>query len=99
MLWTMWTALPAGKPPAEVPRAFDAAAVGALLIALGQSAEGLRSVVSVIGNWLRRGDATRRTVRLELNGDALELSQASVADQARLIELFIGRHTSAEGPR
>lgn len=56
-------------------KAFGTAAVGALLVALGQSAEGLRSVVSVIGDWLRRGDGTRRSVRLELDGDALELSR------------------------
>jgi hypothetical protein len=42
---------------------------------------------------------TRRTVRLELDGDALELSQASAADQQRLIELFVSRHTTGEGVR
>ena len=92
------TALPAGEPPPG-SRAFDVATVGALLIALGQSAEGLRSVVSAIRDWLRRGEGTRRTVRLELGGDALELSQASTADQARLIELFVRRHTTGEGVR
>jgi hypothetical protein len=92
------TALPAGEPPPG-SRAFDVATVGALLIALGQSAEGLRSVVAAIRNWLRRGEGTRRTVRLELAGDALELSQASTADQERLIELFVGRHTTGEGAR
>jgi hypothetical protein len=35
---------------------------------------------------------------LELDGDALELSQASAADQERLIELFVSRHaTEREG--
>jgi hypothetical protein len=34
-------------------------------------------------------------VRLELNGDVLELSEASAADQNRLIELFISRHAAA----
>jgi hypothetical protein len=87
------TALPAGEPPPG-SRAFDAAAVGALVIALGQSAEGLRSVVSAIRDWLRRGEGTRRTVRLQLAGDALELSQASAADQQQLIELFISRHAT-----
>jgi hypothetical protein len=72
-------------------------AVGALLVALGQSAEGLRAVVSVVGDWLRRGGGARRTVRLELDGDALELSQASAADQARLIDLFVSRHAAGEG--
>jgi hypothetical protein len=88
-------ALPAGEPPPGA-RVFGVATAGALLIALGQSAAGLRSVVSAIRDWLRRGEGTRRTVRLELGGDALELSQASAADQERLIELFIRRHTSGE---
>ncbi len=92
------TALQVGEPPPD-SRAFGVATVGALLIALGQSAEGLRSVVSAIRDWLRRGDGTRRTVRLELNGDALELSQASSADQQRLIELFVSRHSTAEDAR
>jgi hypothetical protein len=75
------------------------AIVGALLIALGQSADGLRSVVAAIRDWLSRGDGTRRTVRLELDGDALELSQAGPAEQDRLIELFVSRHTSQNGVR
>ncbi len=92
------TALPVGEPPPGA-RAFGAAEVGALLIALGQSADGLRLVVSAVQGWLRRGEGPRRTVRLELGGDALELSQASAADQERLIELFVGRHTAKEGER
>ena len=71
-------ALPAGEPPPGA-RGFDAATVGALMIALGQSAEGLRLVVSAIKGWLRRGGGKGRKVRLELGGDALELSQASTA--------------------
>lgn len=68
------------------------ATVGALVVALGQSAEGLRSVVSAIRDWLRRGGRAGRAVRLELDGDVLELSRASKADQDRLIELFVDRH-------
>jgi ferric-dicitrate binding protein FerR (iron transport regulator) len=90
-------ATPQLGPPPPGARVAGVAAVGALLIALGQSAEGLRSVVSAIREWLRRGEGTRRTVRLELDGDALELSQASAADQERLIELFVSRHATGEG--
>jgi hypothetical protein len=75
---------------------FGVATVGALLIAVGQSFEGLRSVVSVIRDWLNRGAGTGRAVRLELGGDTLELSQASAADQERLIELFIRKHATGE---
>ncbi len=80
-------------------RAVDVTAAGALLVALGQSAEGLRSVVSAITGWLGRGEGTRRTVRLELGCDTLELSQASTADQDRLIDLFISQHATGKGRR
>ena len=89
------SALPAGEPPPGA-RVFGVATAGALLIALGQSAEGLRSVISVIRDWLRRGEGTGRGVRLELGGDVLELKQASAADQERLIELFVRRYTAEE---
>ncbi len=89
------SALPAGEPPPGA-RVFGVAIVGALLIALGQSAEGLRSVVSVIRDWLRRGEGTGRAVRLELDGGVLELSQASAADQEQLIELFVRRYSTEE---
>jgi hypothetical protein len=85
-----------GEPPPGA-RVVAVAAIGALLVALGQSAEGLRSVVSAIRNWLRRGEGTRQSVRLELDGDVLELSQASGADKERLIELFVSRHATAGG--
>jgi hypothetical protein len=90
------TTLPAGPPPPGA-RAVDAIAVGGLLVALGASADGLRSVVRAIQAWLGRGSGTRRTIRLELGGDALELSQASAADQERLIGLFISRHSELPG--
>jgi hypothetical protein len=88
------TAQPAGPPPPGA-RAIDVTAIGGLLVALGSSADGLRSVVSAIQAWLGRGSGVRRTVRLELGGDALELSAASAADQERLIELFISRHSGS----
>jgi hypothetical protein len=89
-------ALPVGESPPG-SRAFDVLAVGGLLITLGKSAEGLRAVVDAVRNWLSRGGGIRRTVRLEIGGDVLELSEASPADQQRLIDTFIGRHAAADG--
>jgi hypothetical protein len=74
-----------------------AATAGALLVGLGQSAQGLGQTLSVITAWLRRGAPATREVRLEIDGDVLELSQASLADQERLIEIFISRHRVPEG--
>ncbi len=90
------TALP-GNEPTPGSRAFGAAEISGLLVLLGQSADGLRSVVGAVTAWAGRGGGTRRTVRLELDGDALELSQASAADQERLISLFVSRHSGPGG--
>ena len=87
------TALRAGEAPPGA-RGLDAAAVGALLVGLGSSADGLRAVISAIRGWLTRGWGAHRSVRLEIDGDVLELTEASAADQDRLIGLFIGRHAT-----
>ncbi|RSN65146.1 hypothetical protein DMH01_01740 [Amycolatopsis sp. WAC 04182] len=87
-------ALPAGPPPAG-SRAFDVATVGGLLVTLGQSAEGLRSVVAAVREWLSRGGRVKRTVRLEIDGDVLELSEATLTDQDKLVDLFVSRHSSS----
>jgi hypothetical protein len=80
----------------EGTRAFEAAAVGGLLVGLGSSAQALGKVVGVIRDWLSRSPGPVRTVRLELAGDGLELSQASAAEQDRLVELFVSRHASED---
>jgi hypothetical protein len=76
----------------EGARAIDVAVVGALIVTLGKSAQSLGSVVATIRTWLSRTPGPVRTVRLELGGDVLELSQASAAEQQRLIDLFVSRH-------
>jgi hypothetical protein len=87
------TALRAGDAPPDA-RALDVAAVGGLLVSLGHSAEGLQAVLSAIRTWLARGDGVRRMVRVEIDGDVLELSEATAADQEQLIGLFVSRHSA-----
>jgi hypothetical protein len=70
-------------------RVVDPATVGALLVDLGESVTVLQSVISLVKAWLGRGQRTGRRVRLELDGNVIELSQASEADQARLEQLYI----------
>jgi hypothetical protein len=89
------TELPAGEPPPG-SRGFDAAAVGGLLVGLGSAAQGLSAVIFAVRAWLARGGNAPRRVRLEIGGDALELSAATSADQDRLIGLFISRHATGE---
>jgi hypothetical protein len=56
------------------------AALGSLLVTAGPQI--LSAVVGVIGAWL--GRSQKRSIRLELNGDVLELTGLSSDQQQRL---------------
>jgi Effector Associated Constant Component 1 len=86
------TAQRAGSPPPGARGGLDAAQVGGLMVALGNDAQGLAAVIAAIKAWLARRHGARRSVRLEIGGDVLELSSATVADQDQLIRLFVDRH-------
>jgi hypothetical protein len=92
------TAVPGGPAP-DGARVVEVAAIGALLVSLGGAAGGLKEVVTVVRGWLSRGDKVRRTVKIEIGGDTLELSEASLADQDRLIEIFVRQHAGTEARR
>jgi hypothetical protein len=84
--------LPGGEAPPG-SRAVNVSAAASLLVTLGQSVQNLRSVVATISAWLGRGAGNPRIVRLEIDGDKIELSQASDAEQEQLVALFVGRHS------
>ena len=90
------SAVAAAEPPLGA-RASAAEVAGGLLVSLGQSAASLQAVVSAVVDWLRRGLGPDRRVRLELEGDVLEISRASTGDQQRLIDLFVRRHSAGAG--
>jgi hypothetical protein len=84
----------------EVPpgaRAIDVVAVGGLVVSLGRAAVGLKVVVAAARRWLSGGGGVRRTVKIEIGGDTLELSEVSTAEQNRLVDLFVRRHSGDEG--
>jgi hypothetical protein len=74
-------------------RAIDVAALGGLLVRFGPSREGVRAIVSVVARWLNRSPNRGRTVRIEIDGDVLVLSEATAAEEERLVDLFVARHT------
>ena len=78
-----------GTAPAG-SKGFDVVAVGGLLLAVANSTA-LRAVVMTVRGWLGRSPQPDRKVRLEVDGDVLELSGASSAEQDRLVELFVAR--------
>lgn len=83
----------------EVPpgaRAIDVVALGGLVVSLGRAAAGLKDVVAAVRRWLSRGDGVRRTVKIQIDGDMLELSEVSAAEQDRIVDLFVQRHARDE---
>jgi hypothetical protein len=80
----------------EGARSFDPATIGALVVSVGSSVTSLKDVVAVVRGWLSRGGRVKRTVKIEIGGDTLELSEATVADQDRLIDMFVRRHAAAQ---
>ena len=80
----------AGEPPAG-SKAVDVATVGALVLNLADS-QLLDAVVAAVRSWLV--GSSRRSIKLELGGDALELTGVSSKEQRRLTDEWLARHTS-----
>jgi hypothetical protein len=79
----------------EVPegaKAIDSATIGSLLVTLSSSGGLLTSLIGVIGSWLSFKASCK--AKVVIDGDEFELSNISQDEKARLIELFINRHTS-----
>jgi hypothetical protein len=72
-------------------RAGDMFVTGALSVILTWSKELVTKLVENVQWWVSLG--ARRTVRLELDGDVLEINGLTREDQHKLIQLFIDRHT------
>lgn len=72
-------------------RGLDLAAAGALVVSLTQ-AGALGPVVDIVRRWLDRGSSGRR-IRIEIDGDVLEISRASARQQDQLVDVFVARHT------
>ena len=80
----------AGEAPPGT-RAVELAALGALVVTVGQSPL-LGPVVATVRSWL--ASAPQRSIKLELEGDALELTGLSSKEQRRLVDEWLRRHES-----
>jgi hypothetical protein len=81
------------EPAPEGARAIEAALLGTLIVGVGKGM--LDLVARTVERWAARvGD---RKVVLEIDGDRLEVSGVSAADQQRLIDTFVARHGGMEG--
>src|SRR5262245_58416547 len=80
-----------GAAPADAKGA-DLLAVGGLVVGSVASPEVLVSVLGAVRSWLGRNRA--RSVKLTLDGDSLEVSGVSSAEQERLVDLWVARHAA-----
>jgi hypothetical protein len=81
-----------GRPPGRQPppgaRAVDLPTLGTLLVVAHREAVG--ALVQTLISWI--GRRRSRSVKVELDGDVLELSNASVGEQRHAAEAFFARH-------
>jgi hypothetical protein len=80
----------AGEPPPG-SRAVELAALGALAITFSQP-QMLSPMVAAVRSWL--AGSQQRSIKLELGGDALELTGLSSKEQRRLVDEWLRRHES-----
>lgn len=82
----------AGAQPSGA-RAAEVLALGGLVVTLARNAGTIASVVRSLQSWLARDRS--RSVKLELDGDTLEVTGVSSREQERLIEAWIARHAES----
>ena len=82
-----------GEAPAGA-KGIGLLAIGGLVVRFGLQTEILRTVVTGVQSWL--GRQRLHSVKLVLDGDSIEVTGASSAEQAHLIDAFIARHASPE---
>ena len=83
----------AGEPPPG-SRAVDVAALGALVVNLTDP-QLLAAVVAAVRSWL--AGSSRRSIKLQLGDDALELTGVSSSEQRRLADEWLARHAPPAG--
>jgi hypothetical protein len=81
---------PTVGPPPPGAKGVELAALGTLAVTLAKS-QLLGVVVGAVRSWL--AGHQQRTIKLELDGDVLELSGLSSAEQRRLTDEWLARHT------
>jgi hypothetical protein len=80
----------AGEPPPG-SKGVNVAALGALVVNIADS-QLLAAVVTAVRSWL--AGSSRRSIKLQLGSDALELTGVSSKEQRRLTDEWLARHTT-----
>lgn len=81
-----------GEAP-DSSKGIDMLAAGGLMVQFVLRQDVLQSIIDGVRSWLGRQHA--RSIKLTLDGDSLELTRVSTAEQNRLVELWMMRHGGA----
>jgi len=81
-----------GEAP-DSSKGLDLLAAGGLVVQFVLRHDLLQSIIDSVRSWLGRQHA--RSIKLTLDGDSLELTGVSSAEQDRLVELWVMRHAEA----
>ena len=84
--------LSAGEAPPGA-KGVELLAVGALVVKLARSTKVLGQVVDTMRDWLRRNHAD--SIRLEIDGDVIEIKGAAQEERKILIDAWVGRHSGS----
>ncbi|MCC5032160.1 hypothetical protein DMH02_002505 [Streptomyces sp. WAC 00631] len=79
-----------GAPP-EGAKAVDPVTAGAVVLALSAPGGILTSLVGLLQDWLGRQSARHR-VSVTIDGDTVELEQATPEERRQVIDAFVRRH-------
>jgi hypothetical protein len=79
-----------GEEAPDSSKGIDMLAAGALVVQFVLRQDVLQSIIDGVRSWLGRQHA--RSIKLTLDGDSLELTRVSTAEQDRLVELWLKRH-------
>jgi hypothetical protein len=84
------------QPRSDAPagaKGADAAQIGTMLVTLAEAGVSLATLVTAVRSWL--GGSPDRKVRLELDGDAIELTGVTSDERQRLLDAWLERHAEA----
>ncbi|WP_182900611.1 caspase, EACC1-associated type [Microbispora sp. H10830] len=84
-----------GAPPPPGARAVLSFSLGGLVVSLAGT-ELLAAVVGAVTAWLTRDQ--RRSAKLTIDGDAIELTGVPSGEQRRLTDLWVRRHETVHAP-
>ena len=84
--------LPTGDAPPGA-KGVELLAVGALVVKLARSTKVLGQMVDTMRDWLRRNHAD--SIRLEIDGDVIEIKGAAQEERKVLIDAWVSRHSES----